>query len=247
MTDRYFIEAPIIGDCARLIGTEAHHLAHVMRGKQGDEIVLFDGGGSECIARVERIGRAEIELAVLSRQQIDRELRPAVTLGVALPKADRARWLVEKSVELGVSQLVPLASEHSMDRLTPSALGRLRRAVIEASKQCGRNRLMEIFEPAQLADYLTATPPGTARLFAHPEAASCASVLPALLGQKTADQPVLLAVGPEGGFSPAEVQLAQSAGWQLLSFGPRILRVETAALALVAAVAMRWQPNSAGE
>ena len=87
---------------------EAHHLLHVMRAKAGTRVTLFDGSGWEFEAVVERAGRSEVELAIAGRQEIDREAQIAVTLGVALPKGERQKWLVEKVVELGVARLVPL-------------------------------------------------------------------------------------------------------------------------------------------
>jgi len=238
MADRYFVESLITGQQARLSGAEAHHLAHVMRAAVGHEVVLFDGSGSEFVARVERVGRSEIELAVVSRESIDREARVRVSLGVALPKGDRQRWLVEKAVELGVLRLVPLLTERSTDRAGDSALGRLRRAVIEASKQCGRNRLMEIATPLKLADFLTAPPSEGWRLIAHPCAQGIRRVLDELATTQTDPPQASIAVGPEGGFTDLELDLAKASGWQALALGPRILRVETAALALVAAVTM---------
>jgi len=229
MADRYFVEQPIEGVTARLIGPEAHHLAHVMRAKPGHEVVLFDGTGGEFAARVERVGRAEIELSLGPRLQIDRESQLRITLGVALPKGDRPRWLVEKAVELGVDRVVPLVTARGNPAESPSVLAKLRRAVVEASKQCGRNRLMEVSEPTALADYLRETKashrwlgqPGGERLSKRASLANDAS-------------DVAIAIGPEGGFAPDEVALAVEQGWQLVDLGPRILRVETAALALVA-------------
>ena len=109
MTDRYFVESPIRADRATLVGPEAHHLIHVMRAGPGDAVVLFDGSGAEFDAVVERSTRAEVELAVRSRREVDRESPRALTLAVALPKGDRQKWLVEKAVELGVRRMVPLA------------------------------------------------------------------------------------------------------------------------------------------
>ncbi len=243
MADRYFVETPIEGPQARLVGAEAHHLAHVMRAKPGHEVVLFDGRGSEFAARVERVGRSEIELAVVSRDPIDRELGVPLSLLVALPKGDRQRWLVEKAVELGVTRLVPLETQRSNDRQSPAVLERLRRAVIEASKQCGRNRLMGIALPEKLADFLTAAPREAVRLLAQRGAQDCQSVLDELVPTRRVPQQVILAVGPEGGFTQAELDLALAGGWQSIGLGPRILRVETAALALTAAVVVRLQPE----
>lgn len=112
--------------------------------------MLFDGGGAEFTARVERMGKRDVTLAVLAQHEIDRELSREVTLLAAVPRGDRQKWLVEKAVELGVARLVPLSTERAVVQPEAGAC-RLRRAVIGASKQCRRNRLMHIGEPATLA------------------------------------------------------------------------------------------------
>ena len=246
MADRYFVETPIAQassirrggwpQTVRLTGAEAHHLIHVMRAEPGAAVVLFDGSGAEFSARVQQVGRTEVELAVLSCEQVDRELPLELTLGVALPKGDRQRWLVEKAVELGVRQIVPLRTTRSVAKPTPQAPDRLRRTVIEASKQCGRNRLMEITRPQDWADFVAADVkaphiPLRRRILAHPHGGD-ASCEPFSAADKPA--PVLLAVGPEGGFTAEEVSLAVAAGWRTIDLGPRILRTETAAVLLVA-------------
>ncbi len=234
MADRYFSETPIQGESARLVGPEAHHLLHVMRAGAGTRVVLFDGSGAEFEAEVLRTGRSEVELAVLTRAEIDRELPIDVTLGVALPKGERQRWLVEKAVELGVRRLVPLRTARSVAEPAPKALDRLRRTVIEASKQCGRNRLMEIAEPKDWAEWVAATEPEAVRLVAHPGGTAVADVLTTEPAGR-----IVAAVGPEGGLTDEEIAQAVKAGWRLVGLGPRILRIETAALKLVAIVAER--------
>ena len=144
MSDRFFSAAPITGDDAVLSGPEAHHLAHVMRAQVGEIVTLFDDSGQEFSARVRTIGKRDIELEVVERRDVNRESPVRLTLAVALPKGDRQRWLVEKAVELGVAELVPLETQRGVAQPSDAALERLRRSVIEASKQCGRNRLMEI-------------------------------------------------------------------------------------------------------
>jgi len=233
VAERYFSETPISEDRALLVGAEAHHLAHVMRGKPGTRVVLFDGSGAEFVARVERIDRSQVELAVLSRQEVDRELPEELTLGVALPKGDRRRWLVEKAVELGVGRMVPLLTARSVARPVGQAVKRLRRTVIEASKQCGRNRLMEIGEPRAWTDYVADTAEAPCRLLAQPHGRQTVAGPPSAADSLS---PVFLAVGPEGGFSDEEVSLAVAAGWQMIDLGSRTLRVETAALLLAAMV-----------
>jgi 16S rRNA (uracil1498-N3)-methyltransferase len=283
VADRYFSESPISADRVVLIGPEAHHLLHVMRAKSGTRVLLFDGSGAEFNAQVESTGRNRVELAVLSRQEVDRELPQELTLGVPLPKVDRQRWLVEKAVELGVARLVPLVTARSVVQpgVAPASrrwgAKRLRQAVIGASKQCGRNRLMEIAEPRAWADYVPDAADASCRLLAQPSGKEVPPLpsgevpkgrlgvrastshpggtpisvsagpqpRPLRWGERTvASHPsaipprrgLYLAVGPEGGFTDDEVSLATAAGWQTIDLGPRILRVETAALMLVAVV-----------
>ncbi len=266
MADRYFVEKPISADRVTLSGPEAHHLIHVMRATAGTQVTLFDGGGDEFLAAVERVGRADVELSILSRDSINRELPFDVTLGVALPKGDRQKWLVEKAVELGVTRIVPLRTGRGVAQPVEQALVRLRRAVIEASKQCGRNRLLQIDEPRAWPDFVAAaeTP---CRLVAHPGGRKelCSRLggdsrlsrreSNATFAERKATIPacerlhgdVCMAVGPEGGFADEEIALAVDAGWQTVDLGPRILRVETAALFLAAVVASRSSPLPLGE
>jgi 16S rRNA (uracil1498-N3)-methyltransferase len=253
MTNRYFCEKPIVAERALLSGAEAHHLIHVMRVKPADRVVLFDGSGAEFPAIVERIDRAEVWVIILSREEADRELPARLTLGVALPKGDRQKWLVEKAVELGVARLVPLITIRSVAQPGGQVLNRLRRTVIEASKQCGRNRLMEIAKPQRWDEFLADSIHEPRRLlahikhsteqFAHPSTIDLSDPLRRACqhndkNESEADSGILLAVGPEGGLTEDEAAQAVAAGWQIVCLGPRVLRVETAALMLVALVSV---------
>jgi 16S rRNA (uracil1498-N3)-methyltransferase len=214
-------------------------------------VTLFDGSGREFDAKVTACKRSTVELAITERREVDRELPQPLVLGVALPKGDRQRWIIEKSVELGVTRLVPLITERS-EKQGGDKLGRY---VVEASKQCGRNRLMEIAEPVRWGDWLAAeihsvgadmhsvggvsdadSAPQAAgplrRWVAHPTGAQLTTTALA------ARRPTLLAIGPEGGLSDAEVEAAAAAGWEVVGLGERILRIETAALGLVACLTM---------
>jgi len=238
MADRYFVAEPVTGQEAELTGQEAHHLLHVMRAEVGTEVVLFDGSGAEFEAVVERLGRRSVELSVVHRREVDRELAAPIILAVALPKGDRQKWLVEKAVELGVARVTPLQTARSVARPGRKAMERLQRTVIEASKQCGRNRRMDVAEPAAWNELLAAAPQSALRLLAHPGGGS--SRLSSLsLADRTG--PVYVAVGPEGGFTGEEVGRAIRDGWQTVDLGPRILRVETAAVALAAHLSLLAQ------
>jgi 16S rRNA (uracil1498-N3)-methyltransferase len=201
-------------------------------------VTVFDGSGTEFSAVVERVGRTDVEMTVAGRNEVDRELPFELTLAVALPKGDRQKWLVEKAVEMGVARLVPLRTRRVVTQPGDQGFRRLRRTVVEASKQCGRNRLMQIDAAEDWPELITQTAGEPQRLLAHPagergetrdQRFSPLSSLPSPPG-------IFAAIGPEGGFTDDEVASAVSAGWQLVDLGPRILRVETAAIFLAAKI-----------
>lgn len=253
MSERFFSATPIDTQLVTLDGAEAHHLLHVMRAAIADVVTLFDGSGAEFTAVVESRARSAVTLRVMQRRKIDRELPISLAVGVALPKGDRQRWLVEKLTELGVTTLVPLETERGVAQPAAAARERLCRAVVEACKQCGRNRLMVISEPRPWREWLSSdlhSPAGPTalearaaaggrRLVAHPGGV--------LLPQRdvTRPLPTMLAIGPEGGFTGPEIAAATAAGWQIVDLGPRILRVETAAIALASGMAL-VAPQSGG-
>ena len=239
---RYFVDSPVSTDRATLTGAEAHHLRHVMRADVGSEVMLFDGCGAEFVAQVTSVDRSTVELTIVSRAEVNRELPIPMTLGVALPKGERQRFLVEKAVELGVGRLVPLITQRAAVRNTEQGRGRLERVVMEASKQCGRNRLMQIASPQAWTDFIGCraeqdSPAQIIRWVAHPAApgGDGKPTWPAQ-GASSPDE-IMLAIGPEGGLTESEVRLAQQAGWSVVGLGPRLLRIETAALVMAALAA----------
>ncbi len=241
MSERFFSSHPLTSGCVALDGPEAHHLLHVMRAAVGDEVTLFDGSGIEFQAVVETLRRSDAELRITARREIDRELSFPLVVGVALPKGDRQKWLVEKLTELGVTTFVPLVTARSVAQPAASALERLHRAIIEAAKQCGRNRLMQIANPQTWDKWIStgwlgssaSEPPATRRLLAHSTGDPLNTI------DLSQPAPTCLAIGPEGGLTDDEVAAAIAAGWRCVSLGPRTLRIETAAVALAAAIALR--------
>ncbi len=233
MSERFFSATPIATNHVTLADAEAHHLLHVMCAAVGDRLILFDGSGAEFDAVVETVARTSAVVQIIDRREANRELPFPLTVGVALPKGERQKWLVEKLTELGVTQLVPLVTERGVAQPTAGTLERLQRAVIEASKQSGRNRLMHIAQPTNWPEWLSSsTDEAARRLVAHP-----GGTLAGALALST-KRPTQLAIGPEGGFSESEIVAARAARWQTVEVGPRILRVETAALALTSAVCL---------
>jgi 16S rRNA (uracil1498-N3)-methyltransferase len=239
MSERFYSREPLVIGPVSLDGDEAQHLARVMRAKVGDDVVLFDGGGAEFVAKITAIGRSRVALEVRERREIDRELRIRLTLAVALPRGERQRWLVEKATELGVAELVPLVTERGVARPGDNAIERMRRTVIEASKQCGRNRLMKIAPPADVCEFLANAPRDTVRWLAHPDDKMHSSrrISERVNAARGANR-IIVAIGPEGGFTPREVEAALSAGWELIDLGQRTLRVETAAAMIAAMVGL---------
>lgn len=244
MPHRFFCQEPLHENRAVLSGSDSHHLKNVMRLKLGDEVTLFDGTGMEYVGRISDLQRNSVQLEIVSRAEVDRELPRRIVIGTGLPKGDRQRWLVEKLVELGVARLIPLESQFSVSRGAPSAVERHERHVIEASKQCGRNRLMEVSRGTPWVEFLRLPPPGAHRLLAHPrESAAANFVIPeprwitpgdlaAIRANDSAE--IWIACGPEGGFSDEELGQAIAQNWSAVSLGKRILRSETACLALAA-------------
>jgi 16S rRNA (uracil1498-N3)-methyltransferase len=235
MSERFFAEVLAVGSRVVLAGDEGRHLANVMRARVGDEARLFDGSGAEFAARIAEIRKGVVTLDVIERREIDRELPFSLTLAVALPRGERQKWLVEKATELGVTQLVPLTTERGVALASDSAIERLKRQVMEASKQCGRNRLMEIAQPVDAAALFASVRGEAARVLADP----AGRPLCEMAQDAPSSREWLIAVGPEGGFTAAELAGAKDAGWQFISLGPRILRVETAAVALASWVALQ--------
>ena len=230
MSERFFLASPPATGRAVLTGDEARHLSRVLRAAVGDEVLLFDGCGRSWPARVAVIGRDTVELET-GEPRIEPADGTRLTLAVALPKGERQKWLVEKLTELGVAKLVPLVTERGVAEATPAAVARLERGVIEASKQCGRDTLMEIAAPASVAALVAATPAGVIGLVADPQGQ------PLDAAGWPATTEVIALVGPEGGFSPAELAAAEAAGWPRITLGHYVLRIETAAMALAARLA----------
>jgi 16S rRNA (uracil1498-N3)-methyltransferase len=224
MAERFYVNQPLGPGPITLTGPDAHHLAVVCRLRAGDPVCLFNGDGHEYHGRVgESVGRREVTVEVLRAESPGRELPFRLVLAAPLPKGDRAQFLLEKLTELGVTDFVPLRTARSIVQPREAKLDKLQRHVIEASKQCGRNVLLHVHPLTAWADYCRSEGLPTRKLLAHPGGGSP----PAPLGEDT-----VAAVGPEGGFTDEEVSQAREAGWQVVGLGPRILRIETAALAL---------------
>jgi len=209
--------------------------AQVLRLQPGAPVTLFDGRGGEYEARVERMGRSDVQVEVGPHHAIEREAPRPVHLALAVPANDRMDALVEKAAELGVASLQPLMAERSVLRLAGERAQKKQAhwqaIAIAACEQCGRNRVPEVHAVRLLADWLEEAREGARWLLSpQPDAASWTT--------RAGDGAVTVLSGPEGGFSPAEEQAARVRGWQAVRLGPRILRADTAPLAALAALVL---------
>jgi 16S rRNA (uracil1498-N3)-methyltransferase len=203
-----------------LEGPEAHHLAVVRRAKRGEVVELFDGRGSRTRATILDLNKRRVLCQIVERVQVPRPVDER-TLAVALPKGDRADWLVEKCTELGVDRLTPLRTERSVVDPGEGKLERFRRTVVEAAKQSGRAWLMTIDPPI---DWPQAAAAGRGGWFldAQPQTPTV---------DCDESPPEWFAVGPEGGWTDDERAVAQNEQWKSVRFPGDILRIETAATA----------------
>jgi len=218
---------------------EAHHLVRVRRVAVGDTVIAFDGQGTSWRCRLADSGKNAAWLEVIERVDPDplAASMPEVWLGTAVPKGDRFDWIVEKATELGIRRIVPLVCQRSVVEPRATKLARLRRTVVEACKQCGRDQLAEITEPVAIQDYLANRVDGEVRAFADRGPANLAEIA----ATTPWPQCVRVCVGPEGGWTDPERALARELGWRTVGLGPHILRIETAAIAAAAAI---WQAFS---
>lgn len=235
MSNRFYTADPLGTGEYLLSGPEAHHLAAVRRFGPGDCVVLFNGDGNDYPAEVVSADRTRTLLAIHPPVPADRELPFPLLIASALPKGDRADFLIEKLTELGVTRFVPLATTRAVVQPRDAKVEKFARAVIEASKQCGRARLMAVDLPTRWDEFAAKSDALPAvRVLLHPPAPDRAGRSLADLAAEVRAGGAAFAVGPEGGFTDAEVAAAEAAGWARVGLGPRVLRVETAAVAVAA-------------
>ena len=220
-----------------LEGERLRHLRTVLRLGPGDEFTATDGAGAEYRLRVEHLGRDRGRALVLARTEPPRESPLGVVLAQALPKGDRFSFVLEKAAELGASGFLPLLSGRTTAARGVGAAARWRRILESAVAQSGRTRLPAL-RPLCTFEEMVADPhPPALRILLWEHAATG---LRELTGSGAAPGSLLLAVGPEGGWSEQEVQRARQAGFAAARLGPRILRTETAGIAALAVLQSRW-------
>ena len=218
----------------------ARHALKVLRLRPGDALVLFDGAGGEWSAEIAKVGAGGTAQALIHAfTERDCESPLAVTLVQGLPAGDKMDWVVEKCVELGVAAIQPVTAQRSVMRLSGERMERRiahwNAIAAAACAQSGRNRVPVVASVLDLPQYLAMAKAHNAmRLMLVPQATQPLRVLARPLG------PLIMLVGPEGGWEDGELQSAALAGFQSVTLGPRVLRTETAGAAALAAVQALW-------
>jgi 16S rRNA (uracil1498-N3)-methyltransferase len=217
----------------------AHHAARVLRVNVGDLVTVFNGEGGESGGVVHTITKNRVAIRIGARLAREAESPVAVALVQGLSARERMDFTIQKAVELGVAEIFPVEMRRSVMRLANERAERRvehwQNLAISACEQCGRNRVPPVHPVSGLADWLGAHPstPSDLRLILSATASL-------RLRDRTPDARVTLLAGPEGGFAPEELEIAQACGFTPVRLGPRILRTETAAIAALAAIHTLW-------
>jgi 16S rRNA (uracil1498-N3)-methyltransferase len=238
--NRVFVDTPLhAGARVRLPESAAAHLVRVLRAGIGDACVLFNGDGCDYPARIASTDKRETLVDLNACERIDNESPLRITLVQALARGEKMDLVLQKATELGVAAFLPVASDRSEVKLEGERLDKRmahwRSVVTAACEQCGRAIVPSVSMPAAMAPALERLSAGYRRLWLDPSAARGSGDLP--LEREDA---VVLAIGPEGGWSPRDRDVLQAAGFVGMRLGPRILRTETAGLAAIAALQSRY-------
>lgn len=232
---RFFVASPISHTPAlpRALTLTAEAATHVrvLRLREGDAITLFDGRGGEWQARIDAIGKRDVDVTLTEHDAIERESPLAITLVQALATGDKMDWIIQKATELGVATIQPIQTQRATAKLNAERADKRaehwRGVAIAACEQCGRNQVPVIQRVQDFSAWLKAPFSGT-RWLLQPGAPG--------LHESAATAPIALIIGPEGGFTDDEIAEATRAGVSPVSFGPRVMRTETAGLALIASL-----------
>ena len=237
---RFYCPTPLATGLALSLPAGAARHVQVLRLQPGDVITLFNGEGGEFDATVTRMGRSDVDIEVGAHRAVEREATRAVHLLAGITANERMDWLVEKATELGVASITPLVAERSVLKLkgerAEKKLAHWQGVAVAAAEQCGRNRVPTVHPAVTLTEWLKKAPPGERWVLSLSEGTQS---LAQIQGQAAGlpMTPVTVLSGPEGGLSPTEEAAALAAGFAPVTLGPRVLRAETAPLAVLACCA----------
>jgi len=244
---RYFVEPHRLSERDVVIeGDDVHHIVNVMRSSVGDSFLVSDGRGRVALVRLSAVTGKQVHAEVVEFLQQHSELPVRITIGQGLPKGEKMEWILQKGTELGAFAFFPFSSERTIVKLDAKKeakkLERWRKIVKEAAEQSHRAVLPEILPPASFKQAVAAAGNYTRAVVAYEKEGGrlLHDVLPAL----NKGDSLLVLIGPEGGFSPEEIAMAESNGILPVSLGPRILRTETASQYILAAASYQWERHT---
>ncbi|MDH3948019.1 MAG: 16S rRNA (uracil(1498)-N(3))-methyltransferase [Gammaproteobacteria bacterium] len=235
---RIYLSQPLIcGNDIELDANALRHVVQVLRLKPGHPLILFNGEGGEYTAELISVERRRATARIGDFQDISRESKLFTHLGLGISKGERMDFALQKAVELGVSEITPLFTEHCVIQLNDNrALKKQEHwqaVIISACEQSGRNTLPTLNTSQTFSHWLNSTP-GMTKLILDPAASKTLSMV------KLDSPELILAIGPEGGFSQTEINQALESSFMGITLGPRVLRTESAAIASLAAVQSLW-------
>lgn len=232
---RFFIAKEMVkGNTIRISGKEAHHILDVMRLKKSDRVVTFDGSGNEYVGFIKDVNPKVVDVEIVERREALCKDSLKITLIQAIPKKEKMDYIVEKATELGVRSIMPVITGRTIpdwnESKKSSQLDRWRKIAKEASKQCGRADIPDVMTITYFGEAISMTGWDLKMIAAlDDEAAQLKNALGGFSGRSIA-----IAIGPEGDFTAAEIEEARCAGFKLVNLGPRVLRSDTAGLAVLA-------------
>ncbi len=221
--------------------SESHHIIHVKRLKIGDNIIVFNGMGNEFDAEIEEIKDSRVKVKINQQNTISEENTIGIDIAFAIPKGKRSHLLIQKCTELGARKLVPINYGRSVVKLKDDCsvkIEKWQKIAIEASKQCGRNTITEIGKVVDFDNILKTVESYDLPLFTCNQSDS--NNLKNTLQEHPKPNSIISFIGPEGGFTSNEIEMAMKAGCKFVSLGQRILRVETAAIAVSAILSYHY-------
>jgi len=234
---RYFVSPEqMMGNQIRFQGDDLHHIAKVMRSNPGDQVIVSDGTGRDFLARLSIVSKDEVIAEVIDEIRESRELPVHITLAQGLAKGEKMDLIVQKATELGVTEIIPFTSSRTIvkldDKKEKNRITRWRKIAKEAAEQSHRSRIPKISEVISFKELLQYGTQVDCALIAYEQEQQFN--FPQLLSRHANGCNILVTIGPEGGFSEEEIDLAIEYGFSPVSLGKRILRTETAGLVALA-------------
>ncbi len=234
---RFHVNAPLRSGATIVLDAPTTRHVQALRLRRGDQVVLFNGDGQECVAELIELAKRGAVVQVRSREAIDRESPLSIILAQGICAAERMDLVIQKATELGVTRVVPVVTSRTIMRLSDERQERRethwQNVAIAACEQCGRNQIPEIAPSVRFDAFIATLPEAALRIASSPTGEF-------RLRSLSAASPILIFIGPEGGIARDERALLVDREFRFVRFGPRVLRTETAPLAMIATIQALW-------